>query len=97
MAEIHPTAIVADGARIGADDEQIGFGGENSVRGFDERTISGDKGLQMNLELWTPPMPELYGVRFLAFFDAAYKVLEKPTIGQRHNDTISSVGVGARF
>lgn len=77
--------------------EQIGFGGERSVRGFEERTIAGDKGLQLNVEVWSPPVPELYGVRFLAFFDAAHKVLEEPVPRQRPNDTISSIGVGARW
>jgi len=77
--------------------EQLGFGGDRSVRGFEQRTIAGDRGVQLNLELWTPPVPELYGVRFLAFFDAAHKVLEDPLIGQRPNDTMSSAGVGARW
>ncbi len=77
--------------------EQLGFGGERTIRGFEERTISGDKGLLLNLELWSPPVARLYGIRFLAFFDAGHKVLEKPLSGQRHNDTMSSVGVGARW
>lgn len=77
--------------------EQIGFGGDRSVRGFEQRTISGDKGVQFNFEVWTPAIERLYGVRFLAFFDAAHKVLEQPGVGQRPNDTISSVGVGARW
>lgn len=77
--------------------EQIGFGGDRSVRGFQQRTISGDRGAQFNLEVWSPPVPRLYGVRFLAFVDAAHKVLEQPVVGQRPNDTISSVGIGARW
>ena len=77
--------------------EQLGFGGERSIRGFEERTTAGDKGLVLNLELWSPPVTQLYGLRFLTFFDAGHKVLEKPLAGQRHNDTLSSVGVGARW
>ncbi|MGE0482660.1 MAG: ShlB/FhaC/HecB family hemolysin secretion/activation protein [Gammaproteobacteria bacterium] len=77
--------------------EQIGFGGDRSVRGFEQRTIAGDKGVQFNLEVWTPPVERLYGVRFLGFFDAAHKVTELPTVGQRPNDTISSIGIGARW
>ncbi|MEQ8661632.1 MAG: ShlB/FhaC/HecB family hemolysin secretion/activation protein, partial [Gammaproteobacteria bacterium] len=77
--------------------EQIGFGGDRSVRGFEQRAIAGDRGMQLNLELWTPPVNELYGVRFLAFFDAAHKVLDEAGVGQRPNDTISSIGVGARW
>lgn len=77
--------------------EQFGLGGERSVRGFEERTIAGDTGLQINFELWTPPVAQLYGVRFLAFLDAGYKEFEQPLAAQRPNDTISSVGVGARW
>lgn len=77
--------------------EQIGFGGDRSVRGFEQRTIAGDKGVQFNVEVWSPPVERLYGVRFLTFFDAAHKVLEIPVVGQRPNDTISSIGIGARW
>lgn len=77
--------------------EQLGVGGERSVRGFEERTIAADKGLVLNLEAWSPPFAELYGVRLLTFFDIGHKVLEEPLTGQRHNDTISSIGVGARW
>lgn len=77
--------------------EQIGVGGERSVRGFEERTIAGDKGLVLNMEVWSPPLPQIYGVRLLAFFDIGHKVLEKPLARQRPNDTISSIGVGARW
>lgn len=77
--------------------EQIGFGGDRSVRGFEQRTIAGDRGVQLNFELWSPPVAALYGVRFLTFFDAAHKVLDEPLTGQRPNDTISSIGIGARW
>lgn len=77
--------------------EQIGFGGDRSVRGFEQRTIAADKGLQLNIEVYSPPIATLYGVQFLAFFDAAHKALNDPLVGQRENDTISSIGVGARW
>ncbi len=77
--------------------EQIGVGGERSVRGFEERTIAGDSGLVANLELWTPQLPQLYGIRLLGFLDAGHKVINSPGIGQRPHDTISSIGVGARW
>lgn len=35
--------------------EQLGFGGERSIRGFEERTTAGDSGLVANLEFWSPP------------------------------------------
>ena len=77
--------------------EQFGLGGETSVRGFEERTIAGDRGLQMNLEVWSPVVPRLYGVRFLAFVDGGYKYLARPTGLQVQSDVISSAGVGARW
>jgi len=77
--------------------EQLGIGGERSVRGFEERTIAADQGLFANLELWSPPIPELYNVRLLGFLDAGYKKLNEPVAGQREDDTISSIGVGARW
>lgn len=77
--------------------EQIGVGGERSVRGFEERTVAGDSGLVANLELWTPTLPQLYDIRLLGFLDAGHKVTNSPGIGQRPHDTISSIGVGARW
>jgi hemolysin activation/secretion protein len=77
--------------------EQLGIGGERSVRGFEERTIAADQGLFANLELWTPPIARLYDVRLLGFLDAGYKKLNDPVAGQREDDTISSIGVGARW
>lgn len=77
--------------------EQLGLGGERSIRGFSERAVAGDSGLQLNLEAWTPPFAELYGTRFLAFFDVGHKRTKEPFAGQRRNDTLSSIGVGARW
>lgn len=77
--------------------EQFGLGGERSIRGFEERTVSGDSGLQLNLEVWSPPFRQLPGLRFLAFVDVGHKIIEEPVDPQRRSDTLSSAGVGARF
>jgi len=77
--------------------EQLGFGGERSIRGFEERTTAGDSGLVANAEVWSPPVVQLAGMRFLAFVDAGHKHLNDPLTGQRPSDTLSSVGVGARW
>lgn len=77
--------------------EELGFGGAHSVRGFEERTIAGDKGVILNFELWSPPVRQALGTRFLGFIDVGHKALIDPVIGQRQNDTISSIGVGARW
>lgn len=77
--------------------EQLGVGGERSVRGFQERTISGDRGAVLNFELHSPPIRQLYGVRLLAFYDVGHKIIDSPLVGQRGNDTIASAGIGARW
>lgn len=77
--------------------EQIGLGGERSIRGFEERTVAGDNGLIANLELWSPPVVQLGGVRFLGFLDGGHKHLNDPLARQRPSDTLSSIGVGARW
>jgi hemolysin activation/secretion protein len=77
--------------------EQLGFGGERTIRGFAERSIAGDIGLIANLELWSPPVAQLYGVRFLTFLDAGHKQLNDPLGRQRASDSLSSYGVGMRW
>ena len=89
------TAQFADEALIPG--EQLGVGGYRSVRGFEERTVAGDKGVILNFEVWTPPVQRLLGTRFLGFVDVGHKALVDPVIGQRQNDTLSSIGVGARW
>jgi len=77
--------------------EQFGLGGERSVRGFEERTVSGDSAVQLNLELWSPPIMKWEGVRFLIFADVGYKQIEEPVDPQRRSDTLSSAGIGMRW
>jgi len=49
--------------------EQFGLGGADSVRGFEEREISGDDGIQLNLETHSPSFGP--GLRPLAFADGS--------------------------
>lgn len=49
--------------------EQFGVGGSGSLRGFEQRSVTGDTGYQVSLEVWTPPYA---GVRFLVFIDLAH-------------------------
>ena len=51
--------------------EQFGVGGEGTLRGFEERSVTGDSGYQLSLELWFPPVSS-YSLRFLVFADFAY-------------------------
>ena len=48
--------------------EQFGLGGEGTLRGFEERSVTGDSGYVLNLELWFPPLG-FADVRFLVFID----------------------------
>lgn len=89
------TAQLTDQALIPG--EQLGFGGAHTVRGFEERTVAGDKGVILNFEVWTPPLEQMFNTRLLGFVDVGHKALVDPVIGQRQNDTISSIGVGARW
>ena len=55
--------------------EQFGLGGAQSVRGFEERELSGDSGWQLSLELASPRLgadwlPSGTDLRLLAFADA---------------------------
>ena len=75
--------------------EQFGLGGVNSVRGFEERAVTGDKGARFTLEIWTPPLK--YNVRLLAFMDSGYtKTLDAPA-GQIRSETLASLGMGIRW
>ena len=77
--------------------EQFGVGGERSVRGFQERTVAGDRGFVTNFELWSPPIERLDGLRLLGFVDYGFKSLLEPQAKQRGTDSLSSIGIGARW
>jgi hemolysin activation/secretion protein len=79
--------------------EQFGAGGGTSVRGFDERALSTDKGVLGNLELYTP---DLCGggrlqCRLLAFYDAAWGQRNHALPGELASTSIASTGLGLRF
>ena len=88
--------------------EELALGGYNTVRGYDERVVSGDNGWIVNNELRTPPlspgdllhMPYLRDeLQFLAFFDyGAVRVIDAvPADGADPNKTLYSVGMGFRY
>lgn len=51
--------------------EQFGVGGDFTLRGFEERSVTGDSGYYLNLEVWFPPI-KAFNLRFLAFADLAH-------------------------
>ena len=77
--------------------EQFGLGGMRSVRGFEERAVSGDSGLRLTAEVWSPPLPISKDLRLLAFIDYGYMDRESALPGEESSDSIMSVGLGTRW
>ena len=86
--------------------EQLGFGGYDTVRGYDEREVNADEGYIFTTELRTPPVSlgEFFGsqvfkdqLQFLAFWDygAAYNFA--PLAGEAAEIPLSSLGLGVRY
>ena len=77
--------------------EQLGAGGQMSVRGFDERAIGADKGFVGSLEIYTPEIAR--HTRLLAFTDYAYlsNNTSKATGTAFDSDSIASAGLGVRY
>jgi hemolysin activation/secretion protein len=87
--------------------EQLGVGGYNTVRGYEERLANGDEGWIVNTELRTPAirLPGLYRsptiepdyLQFLVFFDyGAIHTIDR-VVGDPKDASLSSVGAGVRF
>ena len=75
--------------------EQYGLGGASSVRGYDERSMLGDKGYYYGLELWSPVTKRR--LRGLFFYDAG-KTSYIEDIGTGiFEQTPSSAGIGLRW
>ena len=78
--------------------EQFGLGGAHSVRGFEEREISGDSGTRLSAEIWSPPIELLGDLRFLGFVDGG-RISRRGTLvsTEPREDDISSFGAGLRW
>ena len=76
--------------------EQFGAGGVNSVRGFQEREVSGDKGIRYSIQVLAPPLGR-QKVRALAFVDGAETRLEDALLGEIDRESIVSTGLGVRW
>ncbi len=82
--------------------EQFGAGGVYSVRGFEERVISGDRGFRQSLELMGPNVAKtlagfLERFQFVGFVDAAQLKFNNPVAGNPVEPHLMSYGLGARF
>lgn len=86
--------------------EQLGMGGYNTVRGFDEREVNADEGVMATLELRTPEvdlgaLPCAKDLRhylqFLAFTDYGHSWNRGHSEGEYKEEDMLSVGVGLRY
>lgn len=75
--------------------EQFGIGGSRSVRGYEERELAGDYGIQGSIEGWAPPL--FYGTRLLVFADAGQVFRQVPHPGLEDWQSIASAGAGLRW
>jgi hemolysin activation/secretion protein len=80
--------------------EQFGIGGQDSVRGFDERALIDDWGDRVSFEFQSPNLVEGMGpeatARLLLFFDQGWLWRNHPLPGERLSARISSFGAGVR-
>ena len=74
--------------------EQFGLGGQNSVRGFEERELVGDAGWFSSLQLWAPVYK---GLGFGAFWDHGAISRRNPLEDEIASETIESIGAGVRW
>lgn len=82
--------------------EQFGLGGASSVRGYEERELTGDNGASASIELWSPAIPlasDVGSLHFVAFGDAGWLGNRQglPCRNNADECRLGSVGVGMRF
>lgn len=81
--------------------EQFGLGGEGSVRGFNGRVASGDKGQRVSLEYQSAPQPwaESWGLAggWQVFTEAGRVERNHPQPGEVVRTTLAAIGGGVRL
>jgi hemolysin activation/secretion protein len=82
--------------------EQFGFGGADSVRGFNVREVANDKGYSGSLEVYTPELGAKFGwkdvrMRLLGFYDTGNTGRNSAQPGESLGQSGGSVGVGMRM
>lgn len=85
--------------------EQIGLGGYDTVRGYDERQITMDQGLLCNLSCYTPPVSILRywkpkvedTLKFLVFFDFGWGENLAGVPGLDNPQYLAGIGPGLRY
>jgi hemolysin activation/secretion protein len=86
--------------------EQLGAGGYDSVRGFEQRVVRGDEGFFASAEIYTPPISigrimawenETDELRFLTFYDHAGLTNVNRLPDEPNQVELQSAGVGLRW
>jgi hemolysin activation/secretion protein len=86
--------------------EQLGFGGYDTVRGYDEREVNTDEGYIFTTEVRTPTIsfgelmghPEFHDqLQFLGFWDYGSASDHRLLPGEASEIPLSSVGAGVRY
>lgn len=82
--------------------EQFGLGGSESIRGFNERYTSNDRGYRSSWEIYTPDLGSVIDgdearLRFLAFYDSGQLKRNKRQPGELARVSLDSAGLGVRF
>ena len=93
-AQYSPDALIAA--------EQFGLGGAESVRGFNERYTSSDRGYRSNWEVYTPELGTMMGfdtakLRVLAFYDTGHVNRNSRQPGELRGVSADSAGMGVRM
>ncbi|MCP3879180.1 MAG: ShlB/FhaC/HecB family hemolysin secretion/activation protein [Sulfitobacter sp.] len=79
--------------------EQLGIGGYNTVRGYEEYAQIGDQGVMVNNELHFRPLPahSSHGLDLFAFHDYGRASNVDLLPGERDRRDLSSVGLGVNY
>ncbi len=78
--------------------EQFGLGGVTSIRGVNDRVLSGDRGASVSFEVTTPELTA--GLRMLGFVDAGWLSnvnVGATSTGKIETDQLASAGLGLRY
>ncbi len=82
--------------------EQLGLGGYETVRGYDENQLNYDSGAILNVEWYTPSF-SIFGKKrrdafqFLAFVDYGYGRNRHPIPNEKKSDYLLGAGPGIRY
>lgn len=71
--------------------EQFALGGANSIRGMDERELTGDEGYRLSLSAWAPAWRKT--LRPVVFLDLGRVSNNDPIEGELRSESVASIGL----